>query len=74
MILSRLSRLRSAGCTIYEMIKFEKPYEQSYSFEDPVKPLDEFATISDVVLFGWIKFLQFLKKLKLKFYQKMFSI
>lgn len=42
----------SAGCTIYEMIKLERPYEQMYSFDEPVKPIDEFESISDAILFG----------------------
>jgi hypothetical protein len=34
------------------MIKLERPYEQMYSFDEPVKPIDEFESISDAVLFG----------------------
>jgi hypothetical protein len=34
------------------MIRFERPFEEMFSFEDPIIPIDEFEVISDVVLFG----------------------
>lgn len=45
--------LRSAGCTIYEMIRFKKPLENVYSFEMAITPVDEFKEINDVILFGY---------------------
>ena len=49
--------LRSAGVTIYEIFRFERPFKTHISFElIPVTPIDEFKEISDAVLFGWILF------------------
>jgi len=36
------------------MIRFERPFEKMNSFDEPIKPIDEFESISDVVLFGFI--------------------
>ncbi len=43
---------RSAGCTIYEMIRFERPFKHVFLFDKAIEPIDEFEMISDVVLFG----------------------
>ncbi len=43
---------RSAGCTIYEIFRFKKAFENPCSFENPVASIDEYKEISDAVLFG----------------------
>ncbi len=46
--------LRSAGCTIYEIFRFKKAFENPYLFEIPIGSISEYENISDVVLFGYL--------------------